>query len=328
MSWYILEQVTGPTLWDDMSELFFGVRTQTARLIAHVAEFDARKLYLPKGHPSMFSLCVHHFGLSKDEAYKRIHAARTARLHPPIFEALNDGRLNLTAINLLAPHLTSENCAELMAAAAHKDEICDLLAARTAPSLQLAPERVETDAPQTTQLAPERVGNDSPTTQLAPERVDVRQSVAVNPAVRAVLKVRLDRDKLRYAQELYSHQIVPGDVDSVLDRALDLLIRAGEKRKFAATDRPRPTSRPTKHGGRYIPAAVRNAVWKRDQGQCTLVGENGHRCPSRTSIEFDHVLEVARGGEASVDGVRLQMPGAQPVHRRAHVRGEVHGAQA
>ena len=33
---------------------------------------------------------------------------------------------------------------------------------------------------------------------------------------------------------------------------------------------------------------------------------DGRRCPARTGLEFDRVLEVARGGEASVQNVRLR----------------------
>jgi hypothetical protein len=38
---------------------------------------------------------------------------------------------------------------------------------------------------------------------------------------------------------------------------------------------------------------------------CTFVSETGKRCDSRDFIEFDHVDPVARGGLATVDGMRL-----------------------
>ena len=44
-------------------------RRTTAALLAHIAEVDARKLYLPAAHPSMFSYCVEELGLSEDAAY-------------------------------------------------------------------------------------------------------------------------------------------------------------------------------------------------------------------------------------------------------------------
>src|SRR5207247_4630763 len=64
-------------------------------------------------------------------------------------------------------------------------------------------------------------------------------------------------------------------------------------------DRPSPDPR-------HVPAHVKRAVWERDGGQCTFTSDSGRRCPARTRLEFDHVDEVARGGRASVAGIRLR----------------------
>src|SRR5207237_310286 len=53
-------------------------------------------------------------------------------------------------------------------------------------------------------------------------------------------------------------------------------------------------------------ADVKRQVWARDGGQCTFTSESGERCPARKRIEFDHAIEVARGGEATVDQIRLR----------------------
>jgi hypothetical protein len=57
---------------------------------------------------------------SEHAAYKRIHAVRVARRFPVLFAALAEGRIHLTGILLLAPHLTPENVAELLAGATHQ----------------------------------------------------------------------------------------------------------------------------------------------------------------------------------------------------------------
>jgi hypothetical protein len=57
---------------------------------------------------------------------------------------------------------------------------------------------------------------------------------------------------------------------------------------------------------RHIPAAVKRAVRERDQDQCTFRSESGQRCPARARLEFDHIEPVARGGVATVDGMRLR----------------------
>jgi hypothetical protein len=113
-------------------------------------------------------------------------------------------------------------------------------------------------------------------------------------------------DKLRYAQALLGHQVPSGDVAEVLDKALDALISQLEKRKFAATSRPRRGQGRPSTGPRHIPAHVKRTVGARDGGQCTFVSEAGRRCPARTRLEFDHVVPVARGGQATVAGIRLR----------------------
>jgi hypothetical protein len=98
----------------------------------HIAEIEARKLYLPAGYPSLFAYCVGELRLSLDAAGRRIQAARAASRFPVIFDAVAEGRLHLTAVGLLAPHLTEGTADELLSAATHKtkSEIEQLLAER------------------------------------------------------------------------------------------------------------------------------------------------------------------------------------------------------
>jgi hypothetical protein len=112
-------------------------------------------------------------------------------------------------------------------------------------------------------------------------------------------------DDLRRAQELLGHQAPSGDIAAVFGRALKALIGQLEKTKFAATKRPHRSPRPTTNP-RHIPAEVKRAVWERDQGRCTFVSDTGRRCPARTRLEFDHAEPVARGGRATVAGIRLR----------------------
>src|SRR5713226_944372 len=84
-------------------------RETTAHLIAHLAELDARRLYLGAGFSSLFTYCVGVLRLSEAEAYNRIEAARAARRFPFILDRLVEGSLNLTTVRLLASHLMANN---------------------------------------------------------------------------------------------------------------------------------------------------------------------------------------------------------------------------
>ena len=58
--------------------------------------------------------------------------------------------------------------------------------------------------------------------------------------------------------------------------------------------------------GRAIPAAIKRAVWERDQGRCSYVDPaTGRRCSSRHLLQLDHIRPWARGGEAQLDNLRL-----------------------
>ncbi|HYM81761.1 MAG TPA: hypothetical protein VEY91_10190 [Candidatus Limnocylindria bacterium] len=313
---YSLSHLSDQTLLRDLEAALASDRTTTAVLLAHLAEVDARKLYLPAAYPSMFAFCVHELGVSEDAAYKRIRAARTARQCPAIFAAVADGRLHLSAVVMLTPHLTPQNAEELIGAAARrtKSELEQLLAQHF-PQPELPGQvRAICDPPAPAllpgQLAPEPVG--APIGQLAPGQVEAvapRAKVAPIARQRFALQLTIGQstyDKLQYAQGLLSHQIPVGEIAAVLDRALDSLIHELEKRKFAAASRPRPDLGRSTVGKRQIPADVRRTVWKRDGGQCTFVSDTGHRCQARSRLEFDHVDPVARGGLATVENVRLR----------------------
>ena len=143
----------------------------------------------------------------------------------------------------------------------------------------------------------------APVVAAEPEERPVVKPIAPQ---RFALQVAIDEethDALRYAQDLLSHELPAGDVAAVLKMALEALIPELEKRRFAATDQPR-AGKPSQ-SSRHIPAHVRRAVWKRDGGRCTFVSEDGHRCEERKFIQFDHELEVARGGEALASNIRL-----------------------
>ena len=312
---YSRSQLSDEVLLRQLKASFARERFHTAALLADLAEVDARKLYRSAGYPHMSAYCMDEFGLPKDAAYKRIQAARTAREFPVMFELLADGRLNLSGVCLLAPHLTDANAAELLDEASGKKKAeIEVLLARRFPRSEAMP-LVEVVAGASGSLAPGQVEMGSPEDDqpsagpLAPGQVALRRSKS-EPIADQRYSVQFTmsqstHEKLQYAQSLLSHRIPSGDLSAVLDRVLDLAISRLEKQKFAATDKPRSAARVSSNQ-RHIPAHARRAVWQRDGGRCTFVSAKGHRCEARDHLEYDHVVPVARGGRATIDNLRLR----------------------
>ncbi|MEM6559068.1 MAG: HNH endonuclease [Myxococcota bacterium] len=257
-------------LLDALQNSIQAERQSTAALVAHIAEVDARRLYLKRAKPSMFSYCVDVLKLSEQAAYLRIHAARLTRRFPRALDGLAAGRLHLTALKLVGPHLTKVNSDALLERVSGKSrraierELARLFPREDAPSqLRKLPAkpgqdcggarkspalRVPVDTFERSWSEPSscehRFETNSSSSALPFERhrpSDVSRCTALSES-RYRLQVTIPeqtRAKLDAACDLLRHQIPDGDLALVLDHALDALIEARLKRKFAKTSRSR-----------------------------------------------------------------------------------------
>jgi hypothetical protein len=313
MSIQIPSHLTDTQLTAEVASLARFARQTTAQLIAHLAEFDARRLYLGAGFSSLFAYCTSVLRLSENEAYNRIEVARVARRYPHILDRLADGSLNVTAVRLLAPHLTDDTQRDLFASATGKSrrEIEELLA-RVAPrpdvpfSVRKLPTPVMAPAPvmaaSVAVAAP--MATPDPATAV-PERRPIMAPLAPNRyEIRFTATAEMCED-LRLAKDMLRHAVPSGDTAAIFQRALKLLLAELARQKFAATPKPRP-GRGTKPGSRHIAAVIRRAVWLRDRGRCAFIGTGGHRCSALAFVEFHHLEPHAVGGVATVDNIQLR----------------------
>ena len=132
MSIYLLSNVKDEALERELAQFDSTECGAMAMVLARIAEIDARRLYLRAAYPSMRAYCVQKLNKTEDWAHKRITAARVALRFPEIFEFVADGRLHLSGVCQLAPHLTAGNVVELLRASTRKTkaEIEQVLAAR------------------------------------------------------------------------------------------------------------------------------------------------------------------------------------------------------
>jgi uncharacterized membrane protein YgcG len=344
-----------------------------ARLLVHLGEIDERKLYLDCSSPSMFAYCVGELGLSEDAAYNRILVARAGRRLPAILDAIRDGRVHLWGMRLLTPHLTEANHRLLIAQATGKSkrEIEELVAslaprAPVASMIRSIPERSALiglpAAPGAAPFAVDALAGSGPATA---EDLDAAQSAlfvaqpsapppprigpAVVPLAAQTYKVqftagRAFREKLCEAQDLMRHRVPDGNLETIFEAALELLIEQVKKERFAVGRKPRggggsggsggsgggggangaaeggdvtstggavassmksPDEGAPEPASRHVPDAIRRAVYERDGGRCTFVDERGRRCPATGALEVDHVEGFAETGRHDVDKLRL-----------------------
>ena len=305
-------RLSDDALLQRLKSLALRERDATVELVAHLAELHGRRGHLGEGPGSLYHYCRSELGLSEDAAYNRDAAARAVRRFPVILDRLADGSINLTTVRVLRPVLTEANHLALLAEAKHrsKPEV-EIIARRVQPlpDVPSSIRKLATPAPVVAAPSSPPFQNGAPPVStpapvpapaprpvvapLAPERYRVQFTVS-----------KETHDKLRQVQDLLRREIRDGDPAVIFDRALTLLLREVERKKKAATPRPR-RSRGTKDGSRGIPAHVRRAVWSRDGGQCAFEGRQG-RCGERTFLELHHVKPFGHQGPATIENISLR----------------------
>ncbi|MDQ2645263.1 MAG: hypothetical protein M3020_15710 [Myxococcota bacterium] len=178
---------------------------------------------------------------------------------------------------------------------------------------------------------PEPARDLSAPARLAPERYRV-QFTAGEEYVKLVER----------AQALLSHSVERVPLDELQLRAMRVFVSELERQKRAGTKRPRAplaeqkpaAQKPTKQRprtaqeaptewtdsgetdgaepeqprqrGRHVPAAVRRAVFERDQDRCAYIDDAGQRCRETHRLELHHVMPFAMGGEHTPANLALR----------------------
>src|SRR6188474_633110 len=96
-SFWQLGQVADERLLEDIRELVHTDRRVNARLLAHLAEVEERRLHLKQAKSSMFEYCLE-LGMSEDEAGRRLSAAGVAKRFRAAYRMLDEGKLCLSVI--------------------------------------------------------------------------------------------------------------------------------------------------------------------------------------------------------------------------------------
>jgi 5-methylcytosine-specific restriction endonuclease McrA len=247
----------------------------TAELLAHLAEVEARGIHRERACSSLYTYCVYELRFSEDEAQRRAQAARAARKFPLLFEMLADGAIHMTGLLLLAPHLTADNQADLLARARFrtKREI-ERLVAEFAPRPDV-PAKVEPLGPLLQRSLPATnlwqaysASLAGPVRELPPstargeappavfEEIDVhRESPALarqaqpferhdsKPAVPLRYRIEFSVsqeyvDCLEEARNLLQHRIPNRDIAQVHELAMATFVEQLKKRRQAVLERP------------------------------------------------------------------------------------------
>jgi hypothetical protein len=274
-----------------------------ADFLVALAEFDRQRLWVQLGHASVFYYLHRDLGLSKGAAHYRKVAAQLIQRFPEVVEPLRAGKLCITSVVELARVMTPENSAEVLPRFFHRSkQEAKAVAVEIRPADVVPRREVSTELPP---AAPFHPGETPPNAPAAPAPTEHRDSTEpLTPELRRLHMTVSKRflEKLEAARKGQGHAQPGATAEQVLETALDLLLAQQAKRR-AQVKKPQPNPRSARPG--HVPAAVKRAVWARDEGKCHWPLDSGGICGSTLRLEIDHVVPRARGGPSTVENCRL-----------------------
>ncbi|MBI4377295.1 MAG: HNH endonuclease [Elusimicrobia bacterium] len=305
-----LAALTESLLERRLRALAWGEKQVLAGFLKHLDEFDQRRRHAPNGYPSLFRYCTKELGLSEDEAYLRIQAARLSRNYPQILDMLSRGQTSLSCLAKLSPCLTRANAAEVLAEARGKSKReVERMAAGYAAGPTPQADRIRflpwpcaaaaTQGADTGQKSPASAA--SAAGSAMGKENPISQPVRIAFTASEYLVRKIDR-----ARALLRHKFPSGRLESLVNEAFDELLnkRDPDRRPPRAASEPqrqakKPRSPASTARSRRIPRRVRETVWRRDGGRCAFISSQGKRCEAQQWLEYDHILPFALGGSST-----------------------------
>ncbi|MGK5088336.1 HNH endonuclease [Bdellovibrionota bacterium FG-2] len=298
-----LKSVPDVSLLSQIRQLAADERKLTTQVLELLREVERRRLYAGQGFSSLFEYAVKELGYSEASASRRINSMRLLKEVPSAAASIESGALNLSTVSTVQCFLKREAREQGKTYSAHeKRELlmkmegrshreCEKILCQISPESAVAKENTRVISPTQTELR--IVASDELMQKLEKSKGLLAHSHP-NLGLAQLLELLADRT------------LEQVDPEKKRERK--------EKRAEAKTGRninvaPVFTHEPmtsTSESSRYIPAALRAEVWRRDRGTCTFVSpETGKKCESRHGLQVDHVLPVALGGRAELSNLRI-----------------------
>ncbi len=265
-------------------------------------EIEVRRAYAILKYDGLFTYCVRELGFSDSQAYQRIQAMRALKDIPELKPMIESGALSVSSVSKVQTHLRQEKKSGTLKTREKKIELFRSMKNRTSREVDGLLAEAKGEKPKLKLVfeldeETEKLWNDV-------KGLAAHHSAGESEVVfKLLMKEWLKRNhparevKPRAKTKDIGRGEMPQEAGVDIGRKRHEPSRFCDQSKLFEPSEPRAqrVSRATRVP---IPAPLRREVWQRDQSRCV-------NCKSRHTLEIDHVIPVARGGNNTPENLRL-----------------------
>ncbi len=294
LGFWKLDDISDERLVGNLKELLVADARTEARIVAHLAELDARRLHL-KLEQSLFHYCQKRLGLSDNQAYSpRPDVPSQIRKLPP-----KAGTVSAGPTGSLEPLSETSYRLQLNTSPAVKEKLelaRDLMShANRSGDLAVVVERALDLLIE--KLQKQRFGQTS-----HPRRR--KQEAPSQPTGAQTLAGRPRRTEGHSTAPAGGSE--PSGVRSIPAPSASEMAGASVSADLRGARRFDRSKRGRSEGRAHIPNETRRKLVERDGLCCSYVGDDGRRCTARAFLQIDHEKPWAKGGLDTLDNLRLR----------------------
>jgi len=278
-----------------------------ADLIDVLQQIEDHRVFLKRGHASLFNYVVTELGLGENIAYSLITVARKARQVPGLKMQLQTGAMTLSNARRVAAVLTPQNQSEWLSKA------CDLSSRQL--EREIVQERPEEATPErASYVSSNRIKLElglSEREMLRLRRVQDlisqsrKRALSLEEVIEALNSDYLRRhDPVEKAKRHRVRQVTPNI--EAQDPPDSGNLDASSVVKPTEPVRELVTRRDASHPDQKrvpIPSAIRHQVNLRDQRRCAYITPDGSRCNQARWIEIHHKIPISQRGPNTADNL-------------------------
>lgn len=275
----------------------------------HLKEIERRKLFLERGFSSLFDYLTKELSYSESSAYRRIQAMRLLKDIPEIETKLTEGSISLTTASLIQSHFRKQKALSPGTVSQSSQPSSQGEADKTKLLSHLENKSTREVEKHLLSLLPTNL-------QIVPKK-ETRTLSADSVELKVVLCNEL-KDKLDQLKNLMSHVDPHMTYLSLIEKLADRTLKQLDPAQKAPRQQGpliqnkiqhsnlKTQNKATPQNSRLIPRALKNKIWKRDQGCCSYVDPLSKRkCHSRFQLQMDHIHPFALGGAHTEENLRL-----------------------
>ncbi|WP_413581339.1 HNH endonuclease [Bdellovibrio sp. HCB288] len=259
-------------------------------VLVHIKEIETRRIFLLRGHGTMYDYLTKELYYSGSAAMRRLEASRILRDVPVVAEKIHQGTLNLAQLSELSRAIKEKRKDGVEISAQQKSELVEMISGKTTLETQ------------------KEIAQELQIKLKKPEQVRVQRDDSVHVALTFT---RTQHETVMQAKDKAAHLLHENKKDHSLSSFFEILSRSyiSGKMKLAAA-RMSGFDQATSKGLQAMNASpelspktitprLRSLILARDQSCQYIDKQTGKKCGSTYGLEVDHrQAQWAGGGHA------------------------------